>query len=92
MKKTLAEMIYRYSGLEWVYWLFSYHPLMWLLSTLLLTGMLERRTQANTLRAYIVSKDLEYERKIQELQKGIVKLDKKIELAKENALATAVDE
>ncbi len=86
MKKTLAEMIYKYSGLQWVYWLFSYYPLMWILTILLLTGMLNRRNEANTLRAYIVAKDLEYEKKIEELHKGIVKLDKKIELAKENAL------
>ena len=86
MKKTLAEMITKYSGLEWLYWLFSYFPLMWIVTTILMTVMLHRRNQSNILRNYIIQKDLEYEKKIEELQKGIVKLEKKIEIAKENAI------
>jgi hypothetical protein len=86
MKKTLAEMVYKYSGLEWIYWVFSYYPLMWVMSILLVTLMLHRRNHANVLRNYIITKDIEYERKIEELQKGIVKLEKKIEIAKENAI------
>ena len=43
---------------------------------------MKMRNSANILRELIQKKDLEYERKIEELQKGIVKLDKKIELVK----------
>jgi hypothetical protein len=86
MKKTLAEMVYKYSGLEWLYWAFTYYPFMWGLGLVMLTLMLWRRNHANILRNFIVAKDIEYEKKIEELQKGIVKLEKKIEIAKENAL------
>jgi hypothetical protein len=86
MKKTLAEMIKKYSGLEWVYWAFTHYPFMWAMMIVLVTLMLQRRNHANILRSYIVAKDIEYEKKIEELQKGIVKLEKKIEIAKENAI------
>lgn len=86
MKKTVAEMIDKYKGLAWTYWGFTYYPFMWAMFLVLLTMMLQRRNFANILRNFIIAKDIEYEKRIEDLQKGIVKLEKKIEIAKHNAI------
>ncbi|TNV73050.1 hypothetical protein FGO68_gene1359 [Halteria grandinella] len=82
-KTSLQQMIFKYTGIQYLYLVLSNYPMLWALGLVLLTAMLLRRSRAAKLKEYIERKDVEYETRIDELQKSIVKLEKKIERQKE---------
>lgn len=72
-------MIFKYTGIQYIYLVLSNYPMLWAMGLVFMAVMLLRRSRANILKVYIERKDVEYEKRIEELQKGIVKLEKKIE-------------